>query len=84
MHAAVRPVMPAPRVVFLVGPMGSGKTTVGMRLARLLDLEFMDCDQELEAQTGASVSLIFDVEGEEGFRERETRMLEQMAAGRES
>lgn len=59
--------------------MGSGKTTVGLRLARLLELEFMDCDHELEAQTGASVSLIFDVEGEKGFRERETRMLKTMS-----
>jgi len=58
--------------------MGSGKTTIGQRVAKLLDLEFHDCDHELEAQTGASVSLIFDVEGEEGFRERETRMLEQL------
>jgi len=64
--------------VFLVGPMGSGKTTIGQRVAKLLDLEFLDCDHELESQTGASVSLIFDVEGEDGFRERETRMLEQL------
>jgi len=59
--------------------MGSGKTTIGQRVARRLGLEFFDCDQELEAQTGASVSLIFDVEGEEGFRDRETRMLEQLS-----
>jgi len=62
--------------------MGSGKTTIGQRVAHRLGLEFFDCDQELEAQTGASVSLIFDVEGEEGFRDRETRMLEQLS-GRE-
>jgi shikimate kinase len=68
--------------VYLVGPMGSGKTTIGQRVAKLLDLEFFDCDQELEAQTGASVSLIFDVEGEEGFRERETRMLEHLTGKR--
>jgi shikimate kinase len=48
----------------------------------LLGLEFLDCDRELEAQTGASVSLIFDVEGEAGFRERETRMVEQLTARR--
>ncbi len=65
--------------VYLIGPMGSGKTTIGQRVARRLGLEFFDCDQELEAQTGASVSLIFDVEGEEGFRDRETRMLEQLS-----
>ena len=68
--------------VYLIGPMGSGKTTIGQRVARQLGLEFLDCDQELEAQTGASVSLIFDVEGEEGFRERETRMLEKLTARR--
>jgi shikimate kinase len=64
--------------VYLIGPMGSGKTSIGQRVAKRLGLEFFDCDHELEAQTGASVSLIFDVEGEEGFRERETRMLDQL------
>ena len=66
--------------VYLIGPMGSGKTTIGQRVARKLGLEFLDCDQELEAQTGASVNLIFDVEGEAGFRARETRMLAKLAA----
>ena len=64
--------------VYLIGPMGSGKTTIGQRLARKLGLEFLDSDHELEAQTGASVNLIFDVEGEKGFRDRETRMLEEL------
>jgi len=68
--------------VYLIGPMGSGKTTIGQRVARRLGLEFHDSDHELEAQTGASVSLIFDVEGEAGFRERETRMLEQLTRRR--
>jgi len=62
--------------------MGSGKTTLGQRVARLLGLEFLDCDREIEAQTGASVNLIFDVEGEAGFRERETRMIEMLTARR--
>lgn len=66
--------------IFLIGPMGSGKTSIGQRVAALLGLEFFDCDQELEAQTGASVSLIFDVEGEKGFRARETRMLDALTA----
>lgn len=66
--------------VYLIGPMGSGKTTIGQRLAKKLGLEFLDCDQELEKQTGASVNLIFDVEGEEGFRQRETRMLRKLAS----
>jgi shikimate kinase len=68
--------------VYLIGPMGSGKTSIGQRLARRLGLEFVDCDHELEKHTGASVSLIFDVEGEEGFRLRETRMLEALTARR--
>jgi len=59
-----------PRNLFLVGPMGAGKTTVGRRLARVLGKEFVDCDGELERRTGASVSLIFEIEGEAGFRAR--------------
>ena len=66
--------------VYLIGPMGSGKTTIGQRLASKLGLEFLDCDRELEQRTGASVSLIFDVEGEEGFRAREAAMLEELSA----
>lgn len=64
--------------IYLVGPMGSGKTTIGRRTAKLLGLEFIDCDTELEARTGASVNLIFDIEGEEGFRERESRLLDEI------
>jgi shikimate kinase len=80
---ATREVLPGPvRNVYLIGPMGSGKTTIGQRVAQLLGLEFLDCDHELEVQTGASVNLIFDVEGEEGFRDRETRMLEKLTAQR--
>ncbi len=66
--------------VFLIGPMGSGKTTIGKHLAKLLKLGFYDCDHELERQTGASINLIFDVEGEAGFRKRESRLLEQLTA----
>lgn len=66
--------------VFLIGPMGSGKTSIGRQLAKLLKLEFYDCDHELENQTGASINLIFDVEGESGFRERETKMLDYLSA----
>lgn len=68
------------RNIYLIGPMGSGKTTIGQRLAKLLGLRFLDCDHEIEAQTGASVTLIFDVEGEDGFRARETRMLQELSA----
>lgn len=66
--------------IYLVGPMGSGKTTIGQRLAKLLGLEFYDSDRQLEAQTGASVNLIFDVEGESGFRIRETQMLQDLTS----
>ena len=66
--------------VFLIGPMGSGKTTIGKLLASMLKLDFYDCDHELERLTGASVNLIFDVEGEAGFRLREKSLLEQLTA----
>ena len=65
--------------VFLIGPMGSGKTTIGKHLAKMLMMDFYDCDHELEKLTGASVSLIFDVEGEDGFRRRETQLLKQLS-----
>ena len=66
--------------IFLIGPMGSGKTTLGRHVAKILGLEFLDCDRELEKQTGASVNLIFDIEGESGFREREAQILRNIAA----
>jgi len=69
-----------PRNVYLIGSMGSGKTTIGQKLARKLNLQFYDCDREIEERTGASVNLIFDIEGEAGFRKRETGMLEELTA----
>ena len=60
--------------------MGAGKTTVGRRLAKSLDKQFLDCDRELEERTGASISLIFELEGEEGFRRRERDMLDELSA----
>jgi len=65
--------------IFLIGPMGSGKTSIGKLLAKMLNLDFYDCDHELERLTGASVNLIFDVEGETGFRLRERHMLKQLS-----
>ncbi len=65
--------------IFLIGPMGSGKTTIGKHLAKLLMMDFYDCDHELERLTGASVGLIFDVEGEAGFRLRESQLLKQLS-----
>jgi len=61
--------------IFLVGPMGVGKTTIGRQLAKLLNYEFIDSDHEIEARTGASIAWIFDVEGEAGFRSREQAMI---------
>lgn len=58
--------------------MGAGKTTIGRQLAKQLNKEFIDADQEIERRTGASISLIFDIEGEEGFRKREADMLEEL------
>lgn len=55
--------------------MGAGKSTVGRQLAKALQKDFVDCDKALEEHTGASISLIFDIEGEDGFRQRERDML---------
>lgn len=71
---------PAPNLV-LIGPMGAGKTSVGRRLAERLDLQFLDLDREIEARTGASVTMIFDCEGEAGFRARERDTLSDALAG---
>ncbi len=62
--------------IVLVGPMGSGKTTIGRVLAPRFGLEFVDLDQEIEARCGVAVSLIFEIEGEAGFRARESAMLD--------
>jgi shikimate kinase len=70
---------PAPNL-FFVGPMGAGKTTVGRRVAARLGLAFHDLDHEIEAHTGAAIPLIFDVEGESGFRQREETVLAELAA----
>lgn len=59
------------RNIFLIGPMGAGKSTIGKILSELLHLDFIDSDAEIEKRTGADISWVFDVEGEEGFRKRE-------------
>lgn len=66
--------------IFLVGPMGAGKTTIGKLLADELKLEFIDSDQEIENRTGADIAWIFDMEGEEGFRKREEKVIEELSA----
>ena len=60
--------------------MGSGKTTLGRRIAPALDLEFLDLDEELERRCGVEVSVIFEIEGESGFREREHALLAEIAS----
>ena len=66
------------RNIFLVGPMGAGKSTIGRHLAEQLHLEFFDSDQEIEKRTGADIAWVFDVEGEEGFRVREERVIDDL------
>lgn len=69
--------------IFLVGLMGAGKTSVGKALARLLGKTFLDCDHEIERATGVKISVIFEIEGESGFRQRESRMLAQLTEQRD-
>jgi shikimate kinase len=65
-------------IIVLVGPMGSGKSTIGRQLANALKKEFRDSDHEIVARTGASIPLIFEIEGEEGFRKREAAMIDEL------
>ncbi len=67
------------RNLFLVGPMGAGKSAVGRHLARLLHLEFVDSDEEIETRTGVDIPFIFEKEGEEGFRKREVKVIDELS-----
>jgi shikimate kinase len=69
--------------VFLVGPMGAGKSTIGRHLAQVLGKQFVDADREIEDRTGASIALIFELEGEAGFRRRERVVIEEVTGGRD-
>ena len=64
--------------IFLIGPPGAGKTTVGKQVAKRLHLDFFDSDHEIESQCGVDIPWIFDVEGEEGFRIREEGMIDEL------
>lgn len=68
-----------PENIFLVGLMGAGKSTVGRLLARRLSKRFVDSDQEIEKRNGVTIPVIFEIEGEEGFRRREQEVLVDLA-----
>jgi shikimate kinase len=63
------------RNIILIGPMGAGKTTIGRQIAKLLGFDFYDSDREIEDRTGVTIPLIFELEGEAGFREREKKII---------
>lgn len=71
--------MKHPRNIFLVGPMGAGKSAVGRNLARSLHLSFVDSDDEIESRTGVDIPFIFEKEGEAGFRKREAKVVDDLS-----
>ncbi|MCF7983343.1 MAG: shikimate kinase AroK [Thiohalocapsa sp.] len=68
-----------PQNIFLVGPMGAGKSTIGRQLAETLGYDFQDSDQEIQRRTGVDIATIFEYEGESGFRARERQVIEDLA-----
>ena len=70
--------MNIPGSLFLTGPMGAGKSTIGRQLSKRLNKEFHDSDHEIEARTGVDIPLIFELEGEAGFRKREQAVIEEL------
>jgi shikimate kinase len=72
-------VMLTKRNIFLIGPMGSGKTAVGRHLARLFRFTFHDSDADIEAKTGVDIAFIFEKEGEAGFRIREKESIDRLS-----
>jgi shikimate kinase len=70
--------MNTPGSLFLTGPMGAGKSTIGRQLAKQLGLPFHDSDHEIESRTGVDIPLIFELEGETGFRKRETAVIDEL------
>jgi len=66
------------RNIILIGPMGSGKSTIGNIIAKRLHREFQDSDQYIEKRTGVDIARIFDIEGEQGFRDRESSALKEL------
>ena len=70
--------MNTPGSLFLTGPMGAGKSTIGRQLAKQLGLPFNDSDHEIESRTGVDIPLIFELEGEAGFRKREVTVIDEL------
>ncbi|WJW75684.1 shikimate kinase AroK [Thiohalobacter sp. IOR34] len=70
--------MNTPGNIFLIGPMGAGKTTIGRQLARALHRRFVDSDRVIEERTGVDIPLIFELEGEAGFRRRERKVIDEL------
>ncbi|WP_328986691.1 shikimate kinase AroK [Thiorhodovibrio winogradskyi] len=70
--------MTLPPNIFLVGPMGAGKSTIGRQLAETLGYEFLDSDQEIQQRTGVDIPTVFEFEGEAGFRARERQVIEDL------
>jgi len=70
--------MKTPGSIFLTGPMGSGKSTIGRQLAKQLAMPFHDSDHEIEHRTGVDIPLIFELEGETGFRKRESGVIDDL------
>lgn len=71
--------MAKPNRIFLIGPMGAGKTTIGRQLAQSLGMGFNDSDQEIQRRTGVDIPTIFEYEGEEGFRQREQQVIDELS-----
>lgn len=69
-----------PQNLFLVGPMGAGKSAVGRQLAKMLHMDFVDSDDEIESRTGVDIPFIFEKEGEDGFRKREAKVIDDLSA----
>jgi shikimate kinase len=73
--------MQNPKNIFLIGPMGVGKSTIGRQLASLLRMEFNDTDHEIQRRTGVDIPTVFDFEGEDGFRRRERAVVDELTQG---
>ena len=71
--------MSSPNNLFLIGPMGAGKSAVGRQLARMLHKSFVDSDDEIESRTGVDIAFIFEKEGESGFRKREAKVIDDLS-----